>query len=1088
APATPSPSPSPSPSPLQPPRVAAKHALLRRLSAAANRSVASDAAAGLFAFALPRAAVQLFNVRAVDFALSLSAASSSSSPPPPPPPAPLWFAFAPHDVSVVALRFVPTPHAARLPLLVTLGQDRSAASLKLWVFRSALPPATAAASASASTSASPAAADSAPPRAAVDVDAFAPTDDANVLHCVAVYRLPAHLRPTALAVQSSTDAKSPVQRVAVGFDDGSVTIFDGQVLAQRAAATRVAPAPGEMTQVKPIVFLAFCHHLLYCVSHHSICTVTDAVENDRPVFRRHILANLGTTRPSLCCLLPQSAQLVVAKPEGLYFFNRDGLGPCLAFQTHGENASIHSAGNYIIHCSGAASITAYDVVNKLTAYRGKGLISTAFDAQLHGTTHAVLCLHAANDAVSDHPGSVLRMSEISLEQRVNMLLKRGMHTHAVALARAENDRSPHLHNHILMCALRQYAEHLMSKHRYDDAAEQLVQTIGNNVEPSWVISRLVEQSGLRSGLRLYLEALHAAAMADFVHTKVLITCYRHDRARGVILGTKASEKTTDEYVISVFSDVDWSEHQVDAAITLCREAGLFKVAERVSRRRARWVQLARTLVQDLNQPTKTIELLRSLPDEEALKVLQACGRTLLVVAPHDFVHYLSDAICRSTARMSINSSGPVLKLDYFLPMFVDQPAWRAVLLDKLVKSPGGITTADAPKAWILLFESLACVDIADRIRPDGVPIISGAAGSNTEYETLSRSATTDVDTSLSAAAQTSAKEPRVMGRRALRILQSRRSLIDLRAALEIAEQYGHEPCLEYLYEHLRMYKELGMCLRMCENGPALLRACRRHGDREPDLWIECIRLFAPRAAVEEYQEESLTNGNTVTASSSKDDIVSVASESTALSRITRDAENDKNSAHEILDEAMLALDRSATLSPLQIIETVSRACPDGAWGLVREYFERCTTALRRDAMAAEHGSVVLENELKELDKEVLRLSDDAFSMNNKICSMCEDDLTVPAVHFYCKHAYHASCLSPGGIGGGSGVLPGVAGERAEMWSEECPKCAPELDGMVFMTHALQEKNTKHDEFFKAVKSSKDGFATIIEYLELSPFI
>ncbi|KAI0561564.1 Vacuolar protein sorting-associated protein [Gracilaria domingensis] len=671
-----------------------------------------------------------------------------------------------------------------------------------------------------------------------------------------------------------------------------------------------------------------------------------------------------------------------------------------------------------------------------------------------------------------------------------MLLKRGMHTHAVALARAENERHPQVHNDILMCALRQYAEHLMSKDRYDEAAEQLVQTIGKNVEPSWVISRLVEQSGLRSGLRLYLEALHAAGMADFVHTKVLITCYRHDRARGVILGTKASEKTTDEYVISVFSDVDWSEEQVDAAISLCREARLFKVAERVSRRRGRWVQLARTLVEDLNQPNKTIELLRSLPDEEALRVLRACGRRLLVMVPDEFVQYLSDAICRSTARMSINSSGPVLKLDYFLPMFVDKPAWRAVLLDKLVKSPGGITTADAPKAWILLFESLACVDVAEGIRPAGVPEIPGAPDSKAEYESISRSTTIDADTATSATTQSSAKERRVIGRRALRILQSRRSVIDLRAALEIAEQYGHEPCLEYLYEHLRMYKELGMCLRMYENGPALLRACRRHGDREPDLWIECIRLFAPRAAKEEYEEEEGTGAanSEVPRSVSKDDILSIASESTALSRITRDSESDKTSPPEILEEAMLALDRSATLSPLEIVETVSRACPDGPWGLVREYFERCTTALRREAIAAEHGSVVLENELKELRKEIMRLSDDAFSMNSKICSMCEDDLTVPAVHFYCKHAYHASCLSPGGIGGGSGVLPGAMGERAEMWSEECPKCAPEMDGMVFMTQALQEKNTKHDEFFKAVKSSKDGFATIIECLELSPFI
>ncbi|PXF45608.1 Vacuolar protein-sorting-associated protein 11-like [Gracilariopsis chorda] len=1047
----------------------ARLALLRRFSVAANRCTHAHSYAGLYAFALSRDAVQFFNLAVVDDALSLTSA-------PPLPPTPLQYTFSAHDTSVIAVRFVHLGDG-RLPWFVTLGLDDTTTSVKIWAFKSTLPHANLA-SRPQSTAV----------EATVTSAAFANTDDHNVLQCIAVYHLAAHLRPTALAVQPLQPNESTISHLAVAFDDGSVTILHGDILRQRAGKTRVAPAPGEMTPLKPIVFLSYCQQLLYCVSQMSICTISPVLDSDRPAFRRHILDNLGVQRPQLCCTLEASAELIVAKPEALYFFNREGRGPCLAFQTQGDNASIHTAGNYVIQCSGTASITAYDVVNKLIAYRGKGVITCAFDGYANGKRRALLCL-ANNDLASGKAGSVLKMSEISLEERVNMLLKRGLYISAISLARAQTSTQPNQQKDMLMTAIRQYSEYLMSKDRYDEAAEQLVETIGKNVEPSWVISRLVEQSGLRSGLRHYLEALHAAGKADFVHTKVLITCYRHDRARGIILGTKASEKTTDEYVINVFSDVDWTEDQVDAAISLCRQAGLFKVAERVSRRRARYVQLACTLVEDLKQPIKTLELLRSLPDDEALKVLRACGRQLLVINPDRFVQYLSEAICRSTAKMPINSVGPTLRLDYFLPMFVDKPAWRAVFLDKLVKAPGGITTADAPKAWILLFESLACVDVAERLRPDGVPASVSAADAKSEYESISAVSTVEAEAVLTSNANASVKEKRHIGRRALRILQSRRSVIDLRAALEIAEQYGHEPCLQYLYEHLRMYKELGMCLRMSENGPALLRACRRHGDREPDLWIDCIRLFTPIAAKEEYQEdEQPSREATQAADVSKDDLASVVSDGTALSRLTRDSESEKGSAQEVLEEAMLALDRSGTLSPVEIIEIVTQACPDGAWGLVREYFERCTSTLRRDAIASEHASTVLETELKELRKEVMRLSDDAFTMNKKTCSMCDDDLTVPAVHFYCKHAYHASCLAPGGVGGGSGVLPGAAGERTEMWSEECPKCAPEMDGMVYMTQALQEKNTRHDEFFKKVKSSKDGFSSIIEFLELSPFI
>ena len=195
-------------------------------------------------------------------------------------------------------------------------------------------------------------------------------------------------------------------------------------------------------------------------------------------------------------------------------------------------------------------------------------------------------------------GSVLRLIEIGLDERVSMLLKRGLYFSAVRLAKTENklfvqdeDEEKVINRKIILSkALKQYAEYFMSKNRYDEAAEQLIETIGtcttkyitttsttednnNNtstiienrgiqsaivgsdgiVEPSWVITRLVEQSGLRSGLRMYLEALHSAGIASFVQTKVLITCYRYDRARGIILGgsnnIKAIEKTTDEYGI-----------------------------------------------------------------------------------------------------------------------------------------------------------------------------------------------------------------------------------------------------------------------------------------------------------------------------------------------------------------------------------------------------------------------------------------------------------------------------------------------------------------------------------------------------------
>lgn len=1062
-----------------------RDALLTRFSSAAGRSLHSHALDGLYAFALPRAVVHLFHI-----------AARPNTPPPISP----HLSFSPHDSAVVAVRLVPGPTPTDPPWLVTLGQDDNAATVKIWSFRPI-----------GTRNDSP----QTPPE-------WSSTNTPDVRpECQASFRLQGDARPTALA------ASITLSSLAVGFTDGSITIFSGELTRERSVRARVAPAAGEMIETRPIVFLQYANDLLYAVSELSVVAVTPvAPVNGQPAFRRDVLDNFGAQSPRLCCVLDETAELVVAKPEALYFFNRDGRGPCLAFPTVGERALIAGVGNYIIHCTGQGATTAYDVVNKLIAYRGKGIVSCAFRAQSRSDRVGVmLCFHE---------GSILQLSEISLEDRVNMLLKRGLYVPAVSLARAESSRvgDSSMHNR----ALRQYAEYLMTKDRYDDAADQLIGTITGDIEPSWVITRLVEQPGLRSGLRLYLEALHKAGRAAFAHTKVLITCYRHDRARGAILGSKAIEKTTDEYVINVFSDVDWSEEQVDASIALCRDAGLYKVAERVSRRRGRYVQLARTLVEDLDEVPKTLDLLCSIPEFEVVKVIRAVGRQLLVKDSEAFVLYLSDAICRSTADVTQGPGGPVLRLEMFLPLFIDMPRWRASLLQRILSKPGGIPTAEARKAWILLFESLVCVDLCDRTLPSDRPSTStgaisvlGGEGPSADLDSLSESSrgtppSWGVNPLLPPSSRVRSKRP--IGRRALKILQSRWSVIDLRAALEVAEQYGHEPCLEYLYEHLRMYKELGMTLRLVGNGPSLVRACRRHGDREPSLWVEAIRLFVPLAAQEEYgRDRKPSGGSGVVVDTSvarrdgradENEDIDVVCESIdgggrgrdstdrisfdIVSKELSEADSDRGgggSAQEVVDEAMLMLDRSGALSSLEIIDIAIESCPDGAWGVVREYFERVCAGLRKEAGNAEHGGLLLATELEELRGEARRLGEEPVVIKPRSCTACEDAVSVPAVHFFCGHSYHAGCLAPGGgaVGGGGGVGSVVGGyephtseERQGVWAEECPKCAPELDAMVSMRQAMEEKNSRHDEFFATLKGARDGFAVVVEFLERSPFI
>ena len=255
-------------------------------------------------------------------------------------------------------------------------------------------------------------------------------------------------------------------------------------------------------QSKPVVYLDFCNPFFYCVTELFVCLIEPLEGMQKVTYQRIVLDNSGIHNPALCCVMQHSQELVVAKKEALYFFNHDGRGPCLAFSTNVEDkSSIISVGTYIIHCTAPNVITAYDIANKLIAYRGKGTVLAAFTGLTDDAYAAILHLAGA---------SVLKLIEIPLNDRVNMLLKRGLYVPTVALASAQRGK----HNaDIRVRALRQYAEYLMSKDRYNNTAEQLVQTIGNGVEPSWVITRLIEQSGLRSGLRHHLDRLHSHGKA-----------------------------------------------------------------------------------------------------------------------------------------------------------------------------------------------------------------------------------------------------------------------------------------------------------------------------------------------------------------------------------------------------------------------------------------------------------------------------------------------------------------------------------------------------------------------------------------------
>lgn len=97
------------------------------------------------------------------------------------------------------------------------------------------------------------------------------------------------------------------------------------------------------------------------------------------------------------------------------------------------------------------------------AYPGKPIAPCAFASPPDAKRGKAL-------SISTTDGTVLKLRELPLDDHVNMLLKRGLEQGS-----GSNNISD---NEVVVKALGQYADYAMSKNRYDEAAEQLIGTIG----------------------------------------------------------------------------------------------------------------------------------------------------------------------------------------------------------------------------------------------------------------------------------------------------------------------------------------------------------------------------------------------------------------------------------------------------------------------------------------------------------------------------------------------------------------------------------------------------------------------------------
>ncbi|RVE45456.1 hypothetical protein evm_009891 [Chilo suppressalis] len=399
--------------------------------------------------------------------------------------------------------------------------------------------------------------------------------------------------------------------LAVGFQDGSVTLFRGDIARQRSGKMKTLPDSGS----SPITGLAFKGtEKLFVVSRSSVMVYWLGAE------RCVTLEARGA--PPQCCVLATNHRLTVAIDDAIYCYTTEGRGPCYALE--GEKVRLNWFRSYLVittneksaasTSSGSSSkshhITILDIQNKFIVF------SKTFDV-IDAVITEWGCIYLLTKNKE-----VIYLEEKDLQSKLSLLFKKNLYDVAIRIA-----SSQHYDVEGLIEIYKQYGDHLYSKGDLKGAIEQYVKTIGW-LETSYVIRKYLECRHLEP-LVQYLEELHKKGCATEDHTTLLLTCYvkidQHDQ-----LGKLK------EFINSKDKAIDFD---VDVAIKVVRQVSVEDALSlAMVHKRHDWV--VKLLVEDRKEYSRALHYIADLEFEHAEFYMRKYGHALIQHEPEESTQLL----------------------------------------------------------------------------------------------------------------------------------------------------------------------------------------------------------------------------------------------------------------------------------------------------------------------------------------------------------------------------------------------------------------------------------------------------------------
>lgn len=804
----------------------------------------------------------------------------------------------------------------------------------------------------------------------------------------------------------------PMLLICLGLETGVVYYLKGEVSRGKMGQFKLTPFE-DGSHASAITGLSLRAdgqvRQLFVVTKHSI----SLFNMQQPTPQRITLDETGCDEG--CVTMNDNQDLVVGLHEAVYLYDADGRGPCWAFE--GEKSFVGWFRGYLLVAiadqrrADKRSFNIYDLKNKLIAY--------SFPV---GQVAHVLCEWGSIVILTDDH-KIVCLGEKDMESKLEMLFRKSLYTVAINLVQSQQDAAATAE------VLRKYGDHLYGKQDYDEAMAQYIRTIGQ-LEPSFVIQKFLDSQRIHN-LTNYLEKLHEKGLATPDHTTLLINCFTK---------LKAVAKLDD--FIKGEDGVEGGElrFDVETAIKVCRAAGYHEHAMYVAKKAGEHEWYLKILIEDLGGYDEALQYISSLSLYEAAVRLKQYGKILVFHKPSETIDRLM-RICVGDSRGFANSNGMPEILPSpvdFVHVFVDQSKWLMSFLEQYInKVKDSLAHTEINNTLLELYfsEDLSTPVLSqtperieeaslNRARSLNVKSLSKGSYPTIEHSVSRKASKGKAETAIVDSVKESEEEKAERLSKGLALLKSAwpshepQPRYDEDLAIVLCEMHGFRDGLLFLYEKMKLYKELMACYMHDKDYEGLIACCKRLSDPSRDgdssLWADVLQYFGERG--DDCSKE--------------------------------------------VKEVLVYVEKDNLLPPLIVLQTLAKN-PTLTLSVVKDYIAR---QFKQMSQLIEDDQKTIEKYQKEtgsMRKEVQELRTNARIFQLSKCSLCQSSLDLPAVHFLCMHSFHQRCL----------------GEN----ERECPLCIPENRKLLDMKRTLEQNANDHDRFFQLLRNSDDGFSVIAEY-------